>query len=182
MLRLRIRRETLAAADLDSERHVYVFLENGGQIAATPDAVPEAIPAIQEANALTGTEAITVPAGVYPISLRSLAITGPVTITGAGVGRTALDGGRRSFRIVIVAANARPVTVSALTIRNGGDYDGFCDRGGLEVEPGANVVLRTVVLSGNTDECVGGAIRDSGTLRVDQSVLSNNDSDIGGGI
>ena len=162
-----------STADADDARR-------GDGVCRTRSGVCTVRAAIQEANALAGAEQITVPAGVYPVSLRPLAITGPVTITGAGPGQTVLDGGSRSFRVVIVAAGARGVTLAALTIRNGGNVNNAytCasdpDRGGVAVEAGAAAVLRLVVLSGNQTGCWGAGVLNSGTLRLDRSTVSGN--------
>ena len=140
--------------------------------------------AIQESRALAGEEAITLPAGVYAVTGNVLNIGGPLTITGAGAGRTAIDGGRREIRLLsIQSSGAGRVQLAHLTIRNGGNLSsGLCGQGGLAVAVGAKAVLVNVVLSGNEDYCSGGAIKNAGTLRLDRVLLIDNWANFGGGV
>ncbi|MHC4880085.1 MAG: choice-of-anchor Q domain-containing protein [Planctomycetota bacterium] len=117
--------------------------------------------AIQEANALAGDDDIILPAGVIQLSIAGtledaaatgdLDITQDLTITGAGAGVTFIDFNDLD-RIFDVHAGAM-VTVSDVTIREGN------------------------VVSSNED---GGGIRNSGTLTIEDSVLTDL-SALGGG-
>jgi large repetitive protein len=148
--------------------------------------------AIQESNALAGENTINLPAGTYPLSIPphpgkddasgSIAITGPLRIFGAGTATTIVDGiafrsqgyTQVSLKVVATASN---VTLSSLTLLNGGDWNtGLCGGSNLRVEAGATAVLRKVAVRGGRDYCGSGGIRNSGTLTLDQSVVANNGS------
>jgi len=153
--------------------------------------------AIQESNALAGENTINLPAGTYPLSIPphpgkddasgSLAITGPLRILGTGTATTIVDGiafrnqGYTQVSIKVVAT-AGSVTLSSLTLLNGGDWtSGLCGGSNLRVEAGATVALRKVAVRGGRDYCEAGGIRNSGSLTLDQSVVANNGSPSAGG-
>jgi len=90
--------------------------------------------AITEANALSGADTITVPAGTYTISLAGadedanasgdFDITSPVTLNGAGAATTIIQGNaapnvaiERVFHVI--GAGATAVTINAVTVQNG---------------------------------------------------------------
>ncbi|MGH7893121.1 MAG: choice-of-anchor Q domain-containing protein [Candidatus Binatia bacterium] len=147
--------------------------------------------AVQEANALSGGDTITLPAGVYTLTVvgegEDLAATGDldikeaVGITGAGAATTIVDG-NDTDRVFHVAA---PLTLSGVTIRNGngvtyggailafaaGEVLSLTDSqiagskavhgGGLYVDAGAIVTLERVSITDNTGTTAGGAIENS---------------------
>jgi CSLREA domain-containing protein len=158
--------------------------------------------AIQESNALAGENTINLPAGTYPLTLPprsgkddasgSHAITGPLKLIGAGTATTIIDGaalraGDPGFAYTQVAlkvvATAGNVTIMGLTVQNGGNWNGSCGGSNLRVEVGATVVLRKTTMRDGLDSCMAGGIRNDGTLTLDQSEVTGNQSGgIGGGI
>ena len=103
--------------------------------------------AIMQANFVTGLDTITLPSGVYLLTrpgnddaavLGDLDIADDLTIQGAGSGVTIVDGngavtGDRVFQIL---ANAKDISLSGLTIRNGKKVATFDEGGGLYWEGG----------------------------------------------
>ncbi len=94
--------------------------------------------AVQEANALSGADTITVPAGVYQLQIPAINTDGPeagdidimspITITGAGAGTTILDGGppplgmpeqRGLDRLLEVHPRSGTVTLQGIALREG---------------------------------------------------------------
>jgi len=76
--------------------------------------------AIEEANALAGTDTITVPAGTYTLTLGSeLLITTDVTLIGAGAGSTIIEAnanpGVATYRVL--HNNGGTVTIASASIR-----------------------------------------------------------------
>ncbi len=140
--------------------------------------------AIQEANAYAGADTITLPAGIYALSITGvpeggaatgdLDITDDLTVTGAGADTTVIDGGGidRVFSVTgSVAAEITGVTVQGG--RTVGDGGGILNFGAL--------TLTLVSVSGNAaDDPVvwlggsGGGIANRGTLTVGSSTVSNN--------
>ena len=129
--------------------------------------------AIQESNALAGANTINLPAGTYPLSIPphpgkddasgSLAITGPLRIFGAGTATTIVDGiafrnqGTNQANLKVLV-NAGSVTLSNLTLLNGGEWNsGLCGGSNLRVQAGATVMLRKVAVRGGRDYCQSGA-------------------------
>jgi CSLREA domain-containing protein len=152
--------------------------------------------AIQESNALAGANAITLPAGTYGLTLPpkpgngdasgSIEITDPLRITGAGAAKTIIDGialRNQGFTQVSlkVVGSAGDVTITNLTLQNGGNATGFCGGSNLFVDAGATVVLRKIIVRDGWDYCAAGGIRNSGTLSMDQSIITSNLSASSGG-
>src|SRR5262245_44034272 len=144
----------------------------GDGVCATATHVCTLRAAIQEANALAGADIINVPAGTYTLSIPGpledeaatgdLDITADLTLTGAGAESTIIDGGGldRVFDIVVVDVQNLPeVAIAGVTIQNG-QADGVAGPGA----PGGD----------------GGGIRNSGTLTVLDSTLSQNTAGSGG--
>ncbi len=117
--------------------------------------------AVQEANALSGSGTIPIPAGIYVLSIagqnEDLAATGDldirrdITITGAGNGVTVIDGGAidRVFHIRLWAGGGwftSMMRISGVTIRNG--YVGSLEKGGGIHNSGATLVISDSVISG----------------------------------
>lgn len=144
--------------------------------------------AIMEGNALGGEHSVTVPAGTYALSIpgdsENLGVTGdldmlvPVTIFGAGVGSTIIDGSRldRVFDI----DEEGIVAIHDLTIRNGLAPD----------EPGGGILNRgelslfNVEVTGNVagDGGSGGGIRNLGLILLQDVALHGNVAGNGGGL
>jgi CSLREA domain-containing protein len=154
--------------------------------------------AIQEANALAGSDIITLPAGTYTLSLtgtdedaaanKDLDITGPLTITGAGSASTIIQAGTDATngidRIFDVRAGATNVTISSVTMRYGHTVDGsgFGPGSAGAIFTRDTVVIQNSVLTNNHAGGSGGAIySDTGTTTLINTEVSNNSSYWDGG-
>lgn len=105
-----------------------------------------------------------------------LDIIGDITITGAGVIGSVIDGGGidRVFHIL-----SGTVDISGVTIRNGGDAS---DGGGSGINNLGTLTLNNSVVSGNSGiSGSGGGISNDGTLTLNGSVVDNNSVDGSGG-
>lgn len=126
--------------------------------------------AIQEADATIGDDTITVPTGIYLLTIPGgneawaasgdLNITDNLTITGAGAAQTIIDG--NGLDRVFDQSYAHFFTISGVTIRNGNALNN----------------------AGYTLEIVGGGIRNWGVgiTTVNDSVISGNKAVDGGGV
>ncbi len=102
----------------------------GDGVCATAGGACSLRAAVQEANALAGADTIDLPAGTYVLTLGGgaedaaasgdLDVTEPLTIDGAGVGVSIIDGNDAS-RVIEASA---PITLSGVTIRHGHDTTG----------------------------------------------------------
>src|SRR6266542_3198398 len=155
--------------------------------------------AIQEANATPGGNAeIMLPAGLYTLTLAGssenaaatgdLDITKSVTITGAGVGQTIIDGNSID-RVFDIRNVGIVVHISGVTIRNGAtaESSGFDNGGGIRILAGQVSISGSVVTENSAsggDFNVGGGIYIEGqsSLTVSNTTVSNNSADQGGGI
>ena len=140
--------------------------------------------AIDEANALPGTDRIIVPAGNYRVwntSLRQRTITESLVIEGAGSDQTTLlnDEPDRSVLAIDGAQNI-DVIMRGLTL-TGGDGD---DGGALRQTQGAgSLTLKDVVISGNAASGDGGGVWSQASLAlVDSRVEMNTAVEQGGAI
>ena len=134
--------------------------------------------AIMEANALAVADTITLPAGIYTLTLGSeLVVTTDVTLTGAGASSTIIQAGASpgvaNFRVFNISGGT--VDISGVTIRHGNPLG---DGGGIRNNA-------TLTLSGSTVSnniaTFGGGIFNSGTLTLANSTISNNTANTGGG-
>ena len=132
--------------------------------------------AIEESNALGGADSISLGAGTHSLGLGEITISSDLTITGAGVGVTFIDGGTLD-RIFSVTSGT--VTISGVTMQ-GGDVRFSADGGAIDISSGADVTLTNVDLSGNAADR-GGAINNAGTLTLNDVTLDSNQSEINGG-
>jgi uncharacterized repeat protein (TIGR01451 family)/CSLREA domain-containing protein len=149
--------------------------------------------AIQEANALAGADTITLPTGLYTLTLTTagadpaasgdLDITGDLTINGAGATTTTIDGGGLNRVFNIAPSGTSPtVTISNLTIRNGMATSAAGGAGGAILINLGNVTLNDCILSSNKADTNGGAIINSaGTLVINRCTLSTNLANGNGG-
>jgi hypothetical protein len=129
--------------------------------------------AIEAANNTAGADTITLQADTYTLALGELSISSDITITGAAVDQTFIDGASISRLFNITSGT---VTISDLTIQNGSAADG----GGMFIGASADVTLNNVVLSSNASS---DAIKNLGTLTMTDVTVSNNTAgDVGGGI
>ncbi len=132
--------------------------------------------AIEAANNTAGADTINLQADVYTLALGTLTINSDITITGAGVDQTFIDGALISGVLSITSGT---VNISDLTIQDGAAVNGA----GMLIGASANVTLNNVVLNGNTASNDGGAIESNGTLTMTDVTVSNNTAgDNGGGI
>ena len=169
-----------------------------------------------EANALPGADAIDVPAGTYTLSLSGtgedaaatgdLDITDNLTLTGAGLATTIIDGGAIDRVFHILSGNT--VDISAMTVKNGDTIGPNLEGGGIFNSGGfltlsdssinantsghgggiggrgGTTTLENIVVSGNTSASFGaGIFGQGGTMTISGSTVSNNTSgNTGGGI
>ncbi len=141
--------------------------------------------AIMEANATPVTDTISLPSGVYSLTIPGtsenaaltgdLDITQPVTITGSGASSTIIDANQLD-RVFEVNSPGH-VTLQALTIRNGNKTNGaFETAGGVLLKTGA-LLLRNCVVRDNTGQGISAeGIKDNaGELSLDHTqVIKNN--------
>ena len=161
----------------------------GDGACATAGAVCTLRAAIQEANALGGTNAVNVPAGVYALTLGALAINtlpNNLTITGTGApGTVIVDGSGLSG---VFAFFSGTIALDNLVIRNGSSGTsnpgafGVCTGGGILVGEGATVTVNTSAITHNqAPNASGGGICVAGTLALTDSTVSGNTATFGGG-
>jgi predicted outer membrane repeat protein len=106
-----------------------------------------------------------------------LLINKNVTIDGPGAGNLTISGNNAS-RVFEVAKTLRNVTLSGLTISDGG---GVVQGGAILVNTGASVAINNSILSHNTAP-QGGAINNGGTLSLNTCTLSSDSAAYGGAI
>jgi len=143
--------------------------------------------AIQESNALTGSDIIELPADTYTFGIAGrgedlaasgdLDITDNLSIIGDHATTTIVDADEID-RIFDIFSTAN-VTVSKLTIKNGDS--GYPSNGGGVRNQGV-LTLTKANLFGNTAGLAGGGIFDTGTLSLMDSTVSNNSAGRSGGI
>jgi hypothetical protein len=111
----------------------------------------------------------------------TLQIARPLTIVGAGVGQTILDGGEQS-QVIDISADGE-VTLQALSITNG-----TSGTGGGAIRNAANLTLVDAELTANTSTYAayddgGGAISSTNALTLRNTIVHGNTSaQYGGGI
>ncbi len=137
--------------------------------------------AIMEANALAGKDTIVLPAGVYPLThtgsgedqsaTGDLDIRSKIILKGQGAATTIIDG-ESLDRVLHIVKGA--VKISKLTLTNGSTAgDGG---GGILIAYGAKLTLTQVVVRVNRANH-GGGIMNLGKLVMNQSTLSENQSE-----
>ena len=135
--------------------------------------------AIQEANALAGSDVITIPAMTIGLASELPTLTGIMTIQGAGARSTILTGNGGAHRMLVVAAGS--VTVSGLTITG---VTGGAGALGL-MQNGGAVILDKVRVTGINASGVGAiygpVYADGGTLTVRDSEIAGNTTTSTGG-
>ena len=142
--------------------------------------------AILAANASPGPDTITLPTGVYALTLHGagedacatgdLDVTDTLDITGAHSSTTIVDGdgADRVFDV-----HAAFLALSGVTVRNG---SGVADGGGLRaVNTASELRLFQSAVTGNRATNMGGGIASEGTLALDSVVVSANDGGAYGG-
>src|SRR6266576_320499 len=144
--------------------------------------------AIQETNALAGTDEIILSPNTYLLTVVSeLGITGSLTITGGGASTTIIDGNKsvRPNSRVLVAGSGITVNISGVTIRNGGTGG----RGGGIFNVGILTLTNSTVSGNNAGQNGGGIYMFGGTANSFNSTITDNRSDtdlngtgVGGGV
>jgi uncharacterized repeat protein (TIGR01451 family)/CSLREA domain-containing protein len=133
--------------------------------------------AIVAADAAGGSSTITVPAGTYTLSIPSTGTNDPatgdldidnnasVTVTGAGAGTTIVNANHvdRAFRV----AQGASLTISGVTLEKG--------------DQAKSTVTVGVASSNSSSPGEGGAIYNDGAVSINNSVLTANTGDDGGG-
>jgi CSLREA domain-containing protein len=149
--------------------------------------------AIEEANALSGAHTITFSPSLpnpttFLLNLGHLQISTDLTITGNGSSNTIIDGDGSATEDRVFQINGSSVvsvTISALTIQNGGSVPTTLHGGGIAAFASFTAALRLsdVVLTRNTGSG-GGGIFSIGILTLDHCTISNNSASVfdGGGI
>jgi hypothetical protein len=173
--------------------------------------------AVMKANHLPGGNAtINVPSNALPYTLTTtpvgandettgdLNITAAMSIVGAGVFATILDG-NATDRVLNIHITTGAVTITGVTIRNGVAFEGagiYIDSGVLNLNNsaitrcnasygggifsgfGSTVTLSGVALSDNTASQSGGGMFsvDLGSATINDSIVSNNTAGVGGGL
>jgi CSLREA domain-containing protein len=136
--------------------------------------------AIQETNALSGADAITLPPNTYVLTIvGELAITSRLTITGSGASTTIIDGNRsvRPNSRVLVVGSGIIVNITGVTIRNGGTT-----AVGGGIFNGGTLTLTNSTVSGNAAANDGGGIfNNGGIVTLVNSVVSGNNAGVDGG-
>ncbi len=147
--------------------------------------------AIMQANFTAGADTITLPSGTYKLTrpgdddmavLGDLDITDNLTIQGAGIGLTIVDGngavtGDRVFQITSVA---KETSFSGLTIRNGKKVTNTFDEGGgiYWDGGGGHLNLTNVVVEDNASRYGGGLFLNYSSLgdavNLDHVILYSN--------
>src|SRR5690349_2615585 len=162
--------------------------------------------AIQETNALAGSDQIVLPPNSYVLTnVSQLSITSSLTIIGSGASTTVIDGnkGARPDSGVLVVGSGITVNISGVTIRNGGTSgrgggvynvgiltltnstvsgnNAGDDAGGIINDHGSTATVTNSTVSGNNAGDGGGGIRNAGTLTVINSTVSGNNTGVDGG-
>lgn len=167
--------------------------------------------AIQEANALAGSNVIELAAGTYVLSIAGidedqsatgdLDIRDNLTIRGQGVGVTIIDAGAldRIFQVFAgITLNLENLTITNGALTGSADGAGIRNSGTTtltNVEVTGNVaedsagglnntglmIIVDSTVSGNTAGGSGGGIRNTGTLQVSRSTISGNSTERDGG-
>jgi CSLREA domain-containing protein len=139
--------------------------------------------AIQEANALAGSDSISVPAGTYVLSVTSdddgstdLDITGAVTINGAGPA-TIIDANLTGRAIDVAGVVAGLVGVGNLQVSRGVASTDGANGGGVR-NIGSQLLLSNVTIDNNTADGTGigggGIYNTLGTTTIVESMISEN--------
>lgn len=137
--------------------------------------------AIQEANALSGPDSISVPAGAYALSVADgdgsvdLDVTASITLNGAGAGSTVFDGG--GLDRVVDVQSSEAVFISNITVRNGNATSASGDGGGIR-NVGGQLHLSSLAIEDNDapDALIGGGglYNTLGTVTIADSTVSGN--------
>src|SRR5215813_1678186 len=163
-------------------------LTPGDGTCATSGGVCTLRAAIEESNALGGTNTINVPAGTYTLSLGELVASnaGTTTITGTGAALTAIVDAGAASRVFNLQSGS--VNIANVTIQNGsvpvvspGSF-GICTGAGVLVMGSATANISASLITANqTANGSGGGVCVNGTLNLSSSTVSGNFATDGGG-
>ena len=121
---------------------------------------------------------IEIAAGTYHENLTGSLIVQDLTLNGAGVGSTIIDGSA-SGRVLETAGN---VTITGMTIQNG-SFNPADIFGGAGIANYANLLIEDSLITGNSTTAGGGGIFNNNQLTLVNSEVSGNTAgSIGGGI
>lgn len=149
--------------------------------------------AIVSANSTPGPDTISVPAGIYQLSVSGnedgatagdLDITDPVTITGAGAGNTVIDGldTDRVFDIApILTCDTCSYDISGVTVTNGNANGNNFNVGGAIYLGSGSLTITDSEISSSTALGTGAGIEARGNLTLTRVNLHDNDAVAGGG-
>jgi hypothetical protein len=145
--------------------------------------------AIQQSNATPESDTVTVPAGIYRLTIQGndedaaatgdLDVTGVVTVVGAGPSLTVVDGKRARDRVFEIRGVA---TISGLTIRRGKAPKGSTGGGGIRNHGTLTLTDAVVTQCRGADDAGGIDVRGGHTTLRDVVVSRNRSGDDGGGI
>jgi CSLREA domain-containing protein len=166
--------------------------------------------AIDAANTNPGADDVSVPAGIYLLTIGELFVSDDVSIVGAGQTNTIIDGNATN-RVLRIDNFLGVVEISGMTIQNGSALYGggifnddsyitlinstvsgntasgvtpFGGGGGISNIGGGDLGHATLInstVSGNTSDGVGGGIYLLGNLTLINSTVSGNTAGDGGG-
>jgi probable HAF family extracellular repeat protein len=122
-------------------------------------------------NAVDGDVINITATGTIALASGALNVANSVTITGPGQDKLTVDGQHVS-QVFTAWLPDKTVTISGLTIANGGSHSYYCDGGGV-FNAGA-LTLSDCTLSGNSALYSGGGVSSSGYLRITRCTLSGN--------
>ncbi|MCC6179624.1 MAG: CSLREA domain-containing protein [Chloroflexi bacterium] len=156
-----------------------------GVCASSPSGACTLRAAVMEANALSAFDTIVVPPGLYRLTVAGhgedaaatgdLDVTRNLTIVGAGVGSTVVDGGGFSGqgdRVFDVDSGRRGITVTMTGLTVQGGYATFTGPGG-GIRNGGNLIVRAVALA-NNEASGGGGLFNLGTASLLDVTISAN--------
>lgn len=144
--------------------------------------------AIQEANALSGTDTINVPAGTFILTRSGsddtavngdLDINSTLIINGAGQSSTIIDGNDLD-RVFHITGNFK-VAMTNLTIQDGNQTGTGLGGGGIANLSGT-LFLTNVTVTSNLAFEPGGALFNGGTATLNGVTITSNSASTGGGI
>jgi predicted outer membrane repeat protein len=140
--------------------------------------VPGEFPTIQGAvNVAASGDVIAINPGTYT---ENITLKNGVSLQGAGMGVTVIDGGARASCIYVGGAAIATTRIQDLTVTNGRASNG----GGIKLGSENSCEIRRVEVRGNTAKARGGGIYadvESRTL-IEECRITGNTAQLGGGI
>lgn len=137
--------------------------------------------AIDESNALAGSDSIDIPMGTYLLTSR-LVIDSSIAISGEGADQTIISGNESVGVMRIDSPDPTgpqiSITLSALALVDGRVGSGTA---GLVIDKNVRVSINDTVIRGHDSRIFGGGISNSGNLTLRRVELSENTLPAGGG-